>query len=403
MWINRTFRLIVIAVLALAGRPATAAPATAPAGPAEMFVYIGTYTGPKSKGVYLLKMTPPTGELRLAGVAAELVNPSFLAVHPSQHFLYAAGEISDYNGTHEGVISALKIDRLTGQLTLLNQKPSGGGGPCYVSLDATGKTAFAANYNSGSVESLPVGDDGQLGDPASVMQHAGQGADKRRQLGPHAHCIDRSPDNRFALACDLGVDKIFVYSLDAAAHKLSKNEIPFGATDGGTGPRHLAFHPNGKFVYVIGELANSVTVFSWDAAAGTLKEIQSTPTLPPQFKGNNSTAEIAVHPSGKFLYGSNRGQDSIAIWKIDEGTGKVAWVGYEPTQGKTPRSFGIDPSGAFMLVANMESDSVVLFRIDPQTGKLKATGARVDVPAPVCVKFVPSLGMGPNGGIPMTW
>lgn len=359
---------------------------------APVWVYVGTYTGPKaeqSKGIYLLKLDPATGTLSTPELAGESNSPSFIALHPSHKYLYAANE-GEFAGKKGGAASAFAIDPATGKLTALNQQTSGGNGPCYVAVDPTGKTALVANYGSGSVEALPIGPDGKLGDPSAFVQHAGKGTDPKRQEGPHAHCFEPDPTGRFALACDLGLDKVFVYRLDAANGKLTANDPPAGTVAPGSGPRHVAFHPNGKFVYVINEMASTVTAFAWDAAKGTLTEVQTVPTLPADFKGNNTTAEIAVHPSGKFLYGSNRGHDSIAAFKIDAESGKLTLIGHQSTQGKQPRNFGIDPTGAWLIAANQSSGSLVVMKIDAATGELKPTGATAAVSAPVCVVFLPA-------------
>ncbi|MDB5304663.1 MAG: 6-phosphogluconolactonase, partial [Phycisphaerales bacterium] len=274
-------------------------------------------------------------------------------------------------------------------LLALNQQPPGGKGPCHVTVDDSGKNVLVANYGSGAVALLPAGDDGKLAPPASVHQHEGAVADAKRQGGPHAHCIEIDPTGRFALSCDLGLDKVFVYKLDADKHQLVPNDPPFGVLSPRSGPRHLAFHPGGRFVYVINEISLTVTAFSWDAQRGALAELQTISTLPKDAApGDGSTAEIAVHPSGKFLYGSNRGDDSLAVFTIDEQTGRLTAAGHTPTGGKTPRGFGIDPTGAFLIAGNQGSDSLVVFRIDPKTGALMPTGNTATVGAPVCVKFV---------------
>jgi 6-phosphogluconolactonase len=316
------------------------------------------------------------------------VNPSFLAIDPSRRFLYAANEVSDYQGKKSGAVSAFSIDRKSGKLTFLNELPSGGAGPCYVSLDKTGKHVMVANYDSGSVAVFPVLGDGKLGEPSSVIQHTGHGPDPKRQEGPHAHQIDTSPDNRFALASDLGLDEVLVYRFDAAKGTLAANDPPFAKVAPGAGPRHFVFHPNAKFLYVIDEVASTVTAFSYDAAGGKLQSLTAVSTLPEGFKGNNDTAEIKVSPDGKFLYGSNRGHDSIVIFSIDPKSGLLTYVGHQPSAGKTPRSFGIDPTGTYLLAANQDSDSVVVMRIDRETGKLTPTGNTAEVGMPICVKMI---------------
>ncbi len=352
------------------------------------WVYIGTYTQRGSKGIYLARLDLASGKLSLEGLAGEVVNPSFLALHPSGKYLYAVGEVGQFAGGMGGAVSAFAIDPETGKLALLNQKSSRGAGPCHIVIDRTGKNALVANYGGGSVACLPIADDGQLGDAISFFQHEGSSVNPRRQERPHAHSINLDPANRFAMAPDLGIDKIMIYRFDAAAHRLEPNNPPAAAVAPGSGPRHFAFHPTARYAYGINELASTITAFEYDAARGALTTLQTISTLPEGFQGNNTTADIHVHPSGKFVYGSNRGHDSIAIFAVDLATGKLTAVGHEPTQGKTPRNFGIDPSGTFLLAANQDSDNVVAFRIDQATGKLEPTGQSIRVPMPVCVKFL---------------
>ena len=380
-------------VLALLALVPAACPAAEPAAKSGKFhVYVGTYTGGKSgsKGVYVMTLDAATGALGKPEVAAEVTSPSFLAVHPSQKFLYAVGEIADFQGKKAGAVSAFSLDRATGRLTLLNQQPSGGAGPAHLSVDPGGKNALVANYGGGSVACLPIGEDGRLREPSDVEQHTGSSVNPQRQKEPHAHCIKPDPAGKFVLTADLGLDKVLVYRFDPAAGKLDPNDPHAGVVAPGSGPRHFAFHPNGKFVYVINEMKSTLTAFTWDADRGAMKEVHTLSTLPEGFTGNNSTAEVVVHPSGKFLYGSNRGHDSIACFSIDESTGRLTATGHESTQGKTPRNFNVDPTGQWLLAANQNSGTVVVFRIDPQSGKLSATGAKAEVPAPVCVKFVPA-------------
>lgn len=355
----------------------------------KMWTYIGTYTGQGSKGIYLAEFDPGSGELKLVGLAAEVDNPTFLALHPSGKYLYAVGEISNFHGKKAGAVSAFAIEPKTGKLTLLNQQSSEGAGPCHVTVDKTGKCVLVANYGGGSVASLPVGADGKLGEAASAIQHEGSSVDKGRQSAPHAHSINVDPANRFAFAADLGLDKILIYKLDPATAKLTPHDPPFAATPAGGGPRHFAFHPSAKFAYVCNEMQSSVTAFSYDADKGTLTALHTLSTLPEDYtKPGNSTAEVQVHPSGKYVYVSNRGHDSLAIFSIDEKTGKLTAVGHQPIGGKTPRNFGIDPSGKYILACGQGSASVHVHKIDPATGKLELTDAKIEVANPVCVKFL---------------
>jgi 6-phosphogluconolactonase len=355
----------------------------------DRIMYIGTYTRPPSKGIYAFRLQPNGAltPLGAAGLAAETENPSFLAVHPNQRFLYAVNEVSRYEGRDAGSVSAFSIDRATGTLTLLNRVSSRGGGPCHLSIDASGKWLFVANYGGGSIAAFPLQEDGRLGEASAFFQHAGSSVNKARQSGPHGHSAVVSPDNRFVLAADLGLDRVFTYRLDAAAGGLAAGDPPFTSVAPGSGPRHLAFRPDGKFVYVLSELFSKVMAFRYDAARGTLAELQALSTLPDGFSGENSGAEIVVHPGSKFLYASNRGHDSIASFRIDAADGTLTALDRVSTQGKTPRNFAIDPSGRFLVAANQNSGTVVVFRIDQETGALTPTGTVVQVPSPVCVRF----------------
>ncbi|HEY6946727.1 MAG TPA: lactonase family protein [Candidatus Acidoferrum sp.] len=362
-----------------------------PPAPKRYLGYIGTYTEKtKSKGIYSFRLEDPSGKLSLIGVAAESQNPSFLALHPSGKYLYAVNETSKFGDEESGAVSAFSIDRKTGKLTLLNQVASRGAGPCHVSLDKTGHYVLVANYDGGTVAVFPVKDDGQLGKYTGFAKHSGQGPNKERQEGPHAHWIATSPDDQFLLAADLGIDRILVskFHLPDGAFTTSKLN-PGAKLKAGAGPRHAAFSPNGKFLYVASELNSTVTAFSYNAKDGTLHELQALSTLPKDFSGANDVAEIAVHPSGKFLYVSNRGRDSLAVFSIDPRKGTLKPVADIATQGKTPRNFAIDPSRKFLLAANQESNTIVVFNIDPLTGVLTLTGQVAEVPSPVCIVFLP--------------
>lgn len=356
----------------------------------EQFVYFGTYTGAHSKGIYVSRFDSVTGKLSDPELAAETKNPSFLAVHPTERFLYAVGEVSDAQGKGGGAVKAFAIDGRTGKLTPLNQQASGGTGPCHVAIDASGKCALVANYGSGSIAALPIQDDGSLGAAATTIQHTGSSVNPKRQTKAYAHFIIPSPDNRFAVTCDLGLDKVLTYQLDASAAKLTTNNPPHATVAPGSGPRHLAFSVDGKFVYVINEMKLTITVFAYDAATSAMTEQQTISTLPvgDVYSDKNSCAEIAVHPSGKFVYGSNRGHDSIVVFSVDVKTGKLTLVQHESAQGKTPRHFAIDPSGRWLIAENQNSDSVVVFGIEATTGKLKRTDQTLSVGSPVCAVFV---------------
>jgi 6-phosphogluconolactonase len=357
----------------------------------ELTLYVGTYTSGKSEGIYVYRMNPATGELRHFDTVKGVVNPSYLAIDPQRRRLYAVNEVDDFNHHPAGAVSAFSIDRQTAGLTLLNQQSSLGGSPCYLTVDRTGKYVLLANYQGGSVAVLPVRADGGLGAATEMVQHHGSGPNRQRQEGPHAHCITLDGANRYAFAIDLGTDKVMIYRFDARRGKLAPNRTPWAAVKPGAGPRHLAFHPGGRFAYVINELDSTITVFTYAPARGALTAIQTVPTLPADFTGDNTCADVHVSPSGKFLYGSNRGHDSLVVFAIEGRTGKLRHVQHEPTGGKTPRNFAIDPSGRFLLAANQDSDTIRTFRIDPREGRLTATGHVAQVPSPVCLKLIPSF------------
>ena len=356
-------------------------------------VYVGTYTNKtKSKGIYAYLFDPGVGKLSPLGVAAESEDPSFLAVHPSGKYLYAVNEIDHFGGQKSGAVSSFAIDSKSGKLTLLNQVSTQGAGPCYISLDKTGKFVLVANYDGGSIAVFPIREDGSLAPASAFVQHSGSSVEKERQQGPHAHWIGTSPDNRFALAADLGLDEILVYRFNSAKGTLAPDTPPFAKLNPGAGPRHFAFHPNGKFAYVLTEMGSSVAAFAYKASNGSLSPLQTVSTLSilrKDYSGPKEAAEIAVHPSGKFLYASNRaGIDTISAFSIDPVKGTLHLKDEYSTMGKTPRNFAIDPTGKFLLAANQESNKIVIFRIDPTTGALSPTGEVTEAPAPVCITFV---------------
>ncbi len=353
-------------------------------------VYVGTYTGPKSQGIYAYRFDPATAKVTPLGVVAEVKNPSFLAIHPNHKFLYAVSEISDRGGKPVGGVSGFAIDRSSGKLTPLNEQSSEGAGPCHLVVDRSGSTVLVANYGGGSVAALPIGADGKLAPASSFIQHTGSSVNKSRQEAPHAHSINVDLANRFAVAADLGLDKVLVYRLDPKHGKLTPNDPPSASVKPGSGPRHFAFHPTGKHGYVINEILCTVTAFDYDAQRGVLSEIQTISTLPEGVKlvPAFSTAEVQVHPTGKFVYGSNRGHDSITVFAVDPSTGKLSWVDNASTEGKTPRGFGIDPSGRYLWAGNQDSDTITIFRIDERSGRLTKVGPQLKVGSPVCVKFL---------------
>ncbi len=360
------------------------------AGAGDMLVYVGTYTGEKSKGIYVTRLNSATGQLTPPELAAEVTSPSFLAVHPTRNLLYSVNEINTLQGKPGGGVSAFSIDRATGKLTLLNQESSVGAGPAHLIVDKEGRNVLVANYGGGSVAVLPIDKEGKVKPASSFVQHTGSSINPSRQKEPHAHSINVDAADRFAYVADLGLDKVLVYRYDSAKATLTPNDPPFATVKPGSGPRHFALHPTGKFAYVINELTCSVTAFANDPARGSLTEIQTASTLPdstpmqPQFSGS----EVQVHPSGKFLYAANRGHDTIAVFTIAQASGRLTLVQNQLTLGSTPRGFGIDPDGKFLLAGNQRSDSLIVFRIDQQTGRLTPTGQKLDIGAPVSVKFV---------------
>jgi 6-phosphogluconolactonase len=360
--IRALFSIFLFAVVAVSGGYAS-----------DFTAYIGTYTGPGSKGIYTFRFDSESGKLTGLNLAVESSNPSFLAVHPNGRYLYAANENQD------GSISAFAIE--AGRLRFINTVPSRGAAPCHIALDRTGRWLFAANYAGGSVAAFPVRGDGGLGEASAFVQHTGSGIDPQRQSGPHAHMVVPSPDNRFLLVADLGLDEVLVYGFDAAKGTLMRAGA--AKLPPGSGPRHLAFSRNGRFVFVLNELTAAVNTLVWDAKRGRLDPVGSTSGFSPA-----SGAEIAVHPNGRFLYTSNRGDSSIAVFRIRGG--KLTLVGNVASGGKTPRSFCIDPSGKFLLVANQASGDIAAFRIDSTTGLLKAAGEPVAVPTPVSIVFADS-------------
>jgi 6-phosphogluconolactonase len=357
----------------------------------QYFAFVGTYTSKTdSKGIYSFHFDSGTGRLTAMAVAATTQDPSFLTVAPNEKYLYAVNELGVFDGKKSGAVTSYSLDLKAGQLSQLNQVPSGGADPCYVSFDGTGKYLLVANYSGGSVSTFPVAPDGHIEPASAFVQHTGSGPNKERQEGPHAHFIASSADNRFVFVVDLGLDEVVVYHFDPATGSLIPNHPPFAKLAPGAGPRHLAFHPNKKFAYVLSEVNSTVTAFAYDAQNGSFSTLQTLSTIPKDFKGRNDTAEILVHPSGKFLYASNRGRDSIVEFTIDAARGTLSLAGDFSTQGKEPRNFALDPTGKFLLAANQESNNIVIFRIDQSTGALNATGEVAQIPAPVDIVFVPA-------------
>lgn len=355
----------------------------------DWWVYFGTYTGSDSRGIYGCRFDPIRGRLTPPQLVAEVPNPSFLALHPKRPLLYAVSELGDGQGRAGGLV-ALAIDRRTGRLRQLDEQSSGGDGPCHLAVDAQGRAVFVANYGSGSVAVLPLDREGRLGPAETVIQHVGAGAHPYRQRGPHAHQAVPSPDGAHVLVCDLGIDQVRIYRWRGRTGQLVSHDPPLMALPPGSGPRHLAFHPNGKWVYVLNELNSTLTVCPWDRRAGRLEPLTTEPTLPRGISSSgNTTAEVAVHSSGRFVYASNRGHDSLAMFAVDEESGGVRLLGHVSTEGRTPRHFAFDPTGRWCLVENQNSDQVAVFRVDARSGRLVFTGHLMRIPRPVCAVFVP--------------
>jgi 6-phosphogluconolactonase len=370
---------ILMVVLAL--------PPGAGASPDEVLVFFGTYTSAGSQGIYSYKFDSASGALSMAHVTGGIKNPSYLAVHPNHKYLYAVSEVVGSAGHPGGSLWAFKIEGSSGELTLLNHQSTGGDGPCFVSVDPSGKAALVANYDDGSLASLPIRDDGSLGAVASLIRHRGSGVDPKRQAGPHPHSVNFSPDNRFVIVADLGIDQLMFYRLNAARAKLKACSLPACQAHPGAGPRHMVFSRDGRFAYVANELSSSVGVYAFDSKKHSLTELQIIRTLPDPTV-QNTVAEIQLLPSGEFLYCSNRGDDSLAVFTVDKETGRLSPSAYKKTQGRTPRGFSIDPDGNFLLVCNQASNNVVVFKIDRQSGRLLQIEEPLVIPEPACVIFL---------------
>ncbi len=351
-------------------------------------LYTGSYSTAEEESIKCYEFDSRSGTLTYLTGYSGIENPSFLALHSNGRFLYAVSETDQKEGNLTGGVAAFLIDQSSGGLTKINEVASGGAAPCHIALDRTESMLMTANYNGGSVAAFPVMKDGSLGERSFFHQHAGSGTDPSRQDVPHAHSVNPSPDNRFALVPDLGLDKVFVYRLNPEKGGMELNVPSYAVVADGSGPRHLAFHPGRSVVYVINEMASTVTVFDYQTDAGALSEIQTVSTLPIGFEGRNSTAEVAVDPSGRFLYGSNRGHNSIAVFSIDQDSGKLEAVQHHPTGGSTPRNFCLSPDGKFLLAANQRSDNLLVFPLDAASGKLLDPVEEINLKAPVCIRFV---------------
>jgi 6-phosphogluconolactonase len=361
----------------------------------DLWMFVGTYTrrephvDGKSSGIHVLRFDVAAGRLSHASVISGVENPSYLDLHPSGKAIYAISEINEFEGRSAGAIASFSLDPQTNAISGLNQRSTKGPGPAYVSVDSIGRNVLVANYGGGSVTVLPVQPDLSLGGACDFVQHEGSSVNPHRQQAPHAHSIVLDAANRYALAADLGMDRILIYQYDAESGTLSPNpDQPWARTRSGAGPRHIAFHPSQRFVYVINELDSTIAAFRFDAEKGAMVEVQTVSTLPDGFDERSYAADIHVHPSGRFVYGSNRGHDSIAIFAIDEGSGELSTIGFVPTGGSVPRGFALDPAGSFALVANQNSDNIVVFAVDVESGYLEPTGEIAGVPTPVCIKML---------------
>ena len=394
----------------------TAPVAFSAAAAPDYWMYVGTYTARGGKGIYAFRFHSATGTVEPTGLAAGRLwdanaeaswssiprmlsqiwagwpnpksivrgvqEPVYLAVHPNGRYLYSATQLPVSS------VSAFRIEPSTGRLTVLNSKSSAGSGPVFVTVDNTGSDVLVANYYGGTVAVLPIGPDGYLRDATSVITHRGWGATPQRP--PHPHSVNLSPDNRFAIVADLGLDRVYAYRFDPRAGKITANDPPFVETPASAGARHLSFHPNGRFAWLIEESGSSIRTLEWDAARGVFRLLGTVPTIPEDYHHENGAAEILVHPSGRFLYGSNRGHDSIAVFAIDAVTGTLTPVEIVSTRGIRPRGFAIDPSGRYLFVANVDTQNVIEFKIDSLTGRLTPTGTVLQVPYPNSVRFAPA-------------
>ncbi len=367
-------------------RQQAAASAPNPENTSNLF-YIGCYTAAPEEGIPVCRLDPKEGSINQSGICKGVENPSFLVMNQSRTLVYSVNETADFEGKASGAVSAFLRDSSTGRLTYLNSRPSLGADPCHLSIDRSGKFILVANYSGGNASVLPLLDDGRIGEPIEMVQHSGKGVNAARQGAPHAHSVNLSPDNRFAMVCDLGLDKIMIYSFDDKTGKLTPAKTPFFQTEPGAGPRHFTFTRDGKHAIVVNELNSTITLLAYDAMHGILTSLQSQSNIPDGFIGENSCADVHIHPNGRFVYASNRGHDSIAVYALDPSMTHLSPIQYQPTLGKTPRNFAIHPSGKFLLAANQNSGSVQVFSLDPGTGKLKETGKHLKINKPVCILF----------------
>ena len=349
------------------------------------YMFVGTYTTGKSKGIYVYKFNSKNGEVSYVSNTDSCTNPSFLSVSPNGKYLYAVNETGRELPGH---VSAFEFDKAKGKLSFLGQQLSGGDDPCFVTTDQSGHWVIVGNYSGGSLAAFPVNGDGSLEPYSQLIQHKGNSANKQRQEKAHVHATFFSPDYQYILAPDLGMDKVMVYQFNATNKKpLKAAAVPFMASAPGSGPRHIAFHPNKKFVYLVEEMSGTVKTFAYNN--GVLKPLQTIATHPDTFKGQPGSADIHISPDGKFLYASNRGdENNLAIFSIDVATGKLTSIGYQSIAGQQPRNFIIDPSGKYLLVANQKTNNIVVFKRDLHTGLLQTTLQQIEVPNPVCLQML---------------
>ena len=367
--------------------------------PIENLVYVGTYSEPikfgtgqilegKGRGLYIFKFDPATGTLSPHGLAEGVRNASYLVLDRKREYLYCVNEMKEFNGQFGGGASAYRIDQKTGGLTYLNSQPTLGGDPCHIIIDKTGKYVLVANFMSGSFIVYPILTDGSLGEKSDFVQHEGSSVDPKRQTGPHAHAVEFSNDGNFIFVPDLGMDKVMIYAFDKATGTVKPGTQPWVATKPGAGPRQLVMHPKGKYAYLINELDSTMTAFAYDETTGALTELHTLSTLPPEgFDKHTSCAEVQITPDGRFLYGSNRGHNSLVVYAVDAATGRLGLVGHESTRGEIPRNFEVSPTGRFLIAANQDTNNLVPFRLDPETGKLTAVGQSIEAGTPICVRF----------------
>jgi 6-phosphogluconolactonase len=371
----------LLALCGIVGGPALAAGE-------RTITYVGTYTGEKSKGIYAIRLDPASGRFEALGLQAEVDSPSFLATDPHHRFLYALTERTSSKDP-TGFLSSYAINPATGALLLLNKVPAHGTTTAHLAVDGTGHWLLVANYGSGSVAVFALGTDGRIGAMSDFKQHEGASIDPARQTGPHPHEVVLSPDNRFLFVPDLGLDRVFSYRLNSTSGKLTPGNPAFTPTPPGFGPRHMIFGRGGKFAYVLGEMGSKVIAMAYDKARGTLTPVQTIATVPGDFKGENNSAELALDASGRFLYASNRGHDSVSLFEISPRTGGLSLLQVEPSRGETPRNIALDPGGAHLLAANQDSDRIVIFKRDARSGRITPDGQVLDIPSPVCILFVP--------------